>query len=126
MNDLFLMDPNSALAPAPLSVAGPAREDEGPGRGGISLPLSEAFTALAARFDKIEAREDVRDPFDSPDRTGRLLRVLKGDFPDAWERCRASELIDRCPARFLVELVGSRALAEKVADALRFPVEKLN
>jgi hypothetical protein len=47
-----------------------------------------------------------------------------GNRGNAWERARAAEIIDRVPARLLIELVG-RPLAEKIADALRFPVSQL-
>lgn len=121
MNDLFEA---SAPASPSLSPVGLPREDERP-----AVPkrqtLSSSFVALAARFSKIEAREEMREPWVSPDRTVSLLRILTEEFPDAWERCRVSEMIDRCRADHMVELVGSRVLAEKIADALRFPVAAL-
>jgi hypothetical protein len=119
MNDLFR---DSAASEPALSRQSGSTEGGRPGRSERS-PLSAEFTALAARFDKIERHHDMRDLRDIP---ARLLRLLIPLFPDGWERVRAAELIDRCPARYMVELVDSRALAERIADALRFPVEKLN
>src|SRR4051812_27624131 len=124
MNDLFLGFEESAPVPMPLSAMGSRQVD---GRPGLKQSaLSPEFNALAARFDKIRYREDMREPWISPDRTVSLLRVLKDIFPDAWERCRVTEMIDVTPAHCLVELIGSRPLAEKIADALHFAVEKLN
>jgi hypothetical protein len=125
MNDLF-SDFHAAADIKSDAIAGsPQRSKEAVRPGSHNAALSPAFNSLAARADKIDAYNDMRDPYGSPNRTVNLLRVLKGDFPDAWERARAAELIDVCPARHLIELVGSRSLAEKIADALRFPVSKL-
>jgi hypothetical protein len=122
MSDLFQ---DSAASEHALSRQSGSTEGERSGRS-ERTPLSVVFTALADRFDKIERHETMRDEQHRADRTVSLLQVLKGVFPDAWERVRVAEMIDRCPARRLMELVGSRSLAEKIADALRFPVGRLN
>lgn len=124
MNDLFSGFSESAPVPMPLSAMEPRQMD---GRPGLKqLALSPEFNALAARFDKIRYREDMREPWISPSRTVSLLRVLGDMFPAPWERCRVTEMIGVTPAHCLVDLVGSRPLAEKIADALHFAVEKLN
>lgn len=111
MNDLF--ESSAGSVATPLSVSAFLRTGERPGKSGIAL--SQGFSALVSRFDRIERHETMRDLRDIP---APLLRALEPDFPDPWERCRAAELVDRCPARHLVNLLG-RDLALKCADALR-------
>jgi hypothetical protein len=123
MNDLFQGFDSSAPVPQPLSAVGSRREDDQPGL--RQLALSPEFNALAGRFDRISAREDMREPWISPHRTVQLFRVLAETFPNGWERARVSEMIDATAAHRLIELVGSRSLGEKIADALRFSVSKL-